>query len=70
MTGEKEKLQQENGRLHDENDALAKENAILKDQSRDYRRLKKHYGPKLEKMLNQLKVPRQRGYQEKQVHIA
>ena len=58
VTGEKDKLQQENSRLRDENSSLVKENAILKEQSKDYRRLKKHYGPKLEAMLDQFKAPR------------
>lgn len=70
VTGEKDKLQQENDRLRNENGSLTKENAILKEQNKDYRRMKKHYGPKLEEMLNQLKSPQQREHQEKQANIA
>ncbi len=70
ITGEKDKLQQENDRLRDENGSLTRENAILKEQNKDYRRLKKHYGPKLEAMLDQLKAPLQRERQEKQANIA
>ena len=70
ITGEKDKLQQENDRLRDENGSLTSENAILKEQNKDYRRLKKHYDPKLEAMLDQLKAPRQRERQEKQANIA
>ncbi len=70
ITGEKDKLQQENDWLRDENGSLTSENAILKEQNKDYRRLKKHYGPKLEAMLDQLKAPRQRERQEKQANIA
>lgn len=70
VTGEKDKLQQENDRLYNENGNLARENAILKEQSKDYRRLKKYYGPRLEEMLDQLKAPRQREHLEKHTKIA
>lgn len=70
VTGERDKLQQESNRLHEENGNLARENAILKEQSKDYRRLKKQYGPRLEEMLDQLKAPQQREHLEKQTSIA
>ena len=52
-------------------DSLTRENAILKEQNKGYRRLQKYFGPqKLEEMLNQAKAPRQRERQEKQANIA
>ena len=71
VTGERDKLQQENNRLCDENGSLTRVNAILKEQNKGYRRLQKYFGPqKLEEMLNQAKAPRQRECQEKQANIA
>ena len=70
VTGEKDKLQQENDRLRDDNGSLTRENAILKEQNTDYKRLKKHYGPELKALLEQLKTTRQRERQEKQANIA
>ena len=71
VTGERDKLLQENNRLSDENGSLTRENAILKEQNKGFRRLQKNFGPqKLEEMLNQTKAPRQREHQEKQANIA
>ena len=71
VTGDRDKLQQENIRLRDENGSLTRENAILKEQNKGFRRLQKYFGPqKLEEMLNQAKAPRQREHQEKHANIA